>query len=486
MNLELLANILGKCFSALMMLVSLPFLIDGIGPNGYALVGLFAAIQSVLMLLDGGISAAYTKNISKSYYRGDNSLTSALIRQYFYTFFKVSFILFFVSLVLFTYFANSHGDDLRAINIMMSASLSLIFLQIYYQATLCGTGNQVKFNKLYIFFSIMRYPVATFVVLKFGLNVSAYFLLFLIANVIYTSALQLVIKNKFIHHKCQYSDMPEIDENDNLEDKNFKKKMLLLVIMSSLCFQSDKLVLAKFVSSETLGYYSLAFTISSFPMIFTSSFYYYLFPKLVALKASGQMQHYEAEITKNSLFMMIGITSICIYAAAYSKYVLLLFFGNEVLAKEVSDILKYLILGSLIQGVLMIPYCAQLAFGRISYLVSVNVFLGIIMIAAQIFAASYLTPVDVAKCWFTYNVMTLVAIFLNLERITGIKDKLKWIAVGTIFPILICLLTLLLTHFLLNLLVNVNGLFLIILGGMASLLLIAAYAFYMMRHINER
>ncbi|HFG1893493.1 TPA: polysaccharide biosynthesis protein, partial [Vibrio cholerae] len=145
MNRELLANILGKCLSALMMLVSLPFLIDAIGPNGYALVGLFASVQSVLMLLDGGISAAYTKNISNSYSRGDTLLTSALMKQYFFTFLKVSFLLFFVSLVLFNYFASSHGDSLSKINFIMSASLSLIFLQIYYQATLCGTGYQVKF-----------------------------------------------------------------------------------------------------------------------------------------------------------------------------------------------------------------------------------------------------------------------------------------------------------------------------------------------------
>ncbi|HGF7155815.1 TPA: polysaccharide biosynthesis protein, partial [Vibrio mimicus] len=210
------------------------------------------------------------------------------------------------------------------------------------------------------------------------------------------------------------------------------------------------------------------------------------FPKLVVLKASNQMQRYEAEITKNSLIMMVGVTSICIYAAAYSKYVLLLFFGNEVLAKEVSEILKYLILGSLIQGILMIPYCAQLAFGRISYLVKVNVFFGMIMIAAQIYAASYLTPIDVAKCWLAYNIVTLVVIFFNLENITGIESKFKWIALGTFLPILICVLTLLVAHFLLNLLANVNELLIIVPSGIASLLLITAYAFYMMRHIDEK
>lgn len=486
MNRELLANILGKCLSALMMLVSLPFLIDAIGPNGYAIVGLFAAVQSVLMLLDGGISAAYTKNISNSYSRGDNLLTSVLMKQYFITFLKVSFLLFFVSLVLFTYFASSHGDSQSEINIIMSASLSLIFLQIYYQATLCGTGYQVIFNKLYISFSIIRYPVATFVVLHFDLNVFAYLLMFFIANIIYTGVLQLVVKNKFVHYHGQYNGMFEINENANVKDKSFKNKMLFLVVMSSLCFQSDKLILAKFVSSEILGYYSLAFTIASFPMIFTSAFYYYLFPKLVVLKASNQMQHYEAEITKNSLIMMIGITSICIYAAAYSKYVLLLFFGNEVLAREVSEILKYLILGSLIQGILMIPYCAQLAFGRISYLVKVNVFLGMVMIAVQIYAASYLTPIDVAKCWLAYNVVTLVVIFLNLKNITGIENKYKWIAIGTFLPILICVLTLFVTHFLLNVLTNINELLIIVPSGIVSLLLIAAYAFYMMRHIDGK
>lgn len=486
MNRELLANILGKCLSALMMLVSLPFLIDAIGPKGYALVGLFTAMQSVLMLLDGGISAAYTKNISNSYSRGDILLTGSFVRQCFITFLKVSFLLFFVSLFLFTYFANSHGDSLSKINIMMSASLSLIFLQIYYQATLCGTGHQVKFNKLYIAFSIMRYPLATFVVLYFSLNVFAYFLIFLIANVIYTIALQLVVKNKFCHYQSQYNDIFEINEHDNLENKSFKNKMLFLVIMSSLCFQSDKLILAKFVSSETLGYYSLAFTIASFPMIFTSAFYYYLFPKLVELKSSNQMHRYQAEITKNSLIMMIGVTSVCIYAAAYSKYVLLLFFGNEVLATEVSGVLRYLILGSLIQGVLMIPYCAQIAFGRISYLVKVNVFLGIIMIIAQTYAASYLTPIDVAKCWFAYNVIILLLIFINLENVTAIENKFKWIAFSMLIPIFICMLTLLLANFLLKLLSNINELLIIIPIGMMSLLLITTYAFYMMRHIDEK
>ncbi|HFG1893056.1 TPA: lipopolysaccharide biosynthesis protein, partial [Vibrio cholerae] len=320
----------------------------------------------------------------------------------------------------------------------------------------------------------------------FDLDVFAYLLMFFIANIIYTSVLQLVVKNIFVNCQSQYNDMLENNESSNVKDKSFKNKMLLLVIMSSLCFQSDKLILAKFVSSEILGYYSLAFTIASFPMIFTSAFYYYLFPKLVVLKSSNQTQRYEAEITKNSLVMMIGVTSICIYAAAYSKYVLLLFFGDEVLAKEVSEILKYLILGSLIQGILMIPYCAQLAFGRISYLVNVNVFLGVMMIAAQIYAASYLTPIDVAKCWLAYNVVTLVVIFFNLKNITGIENKFKWIAIGTFLPILICVFTLFVTHFLLNVLTNINELLIIVPSGIVSLLLIAAYAFYMMRHIDGK
>ncbi|MEZ9526976.1 lipopolysaccharide biosynthesis protein [Enterovibrio norvegicus] len=487
MNKNLLANIIGKLTSALLMLISLPFLIKAIGTEGYAIIGVFTAIQSVLMLLDGGVSAAYTKKTSELF---SNRTKVCMIRNmelYFLSFFKISIVVFFLSLALFLYFSQFEVANINQINMLMSASLSVMFMQIFYQASMCSTGRQRSFNITLVMFGFIRYPLIAACVIIYELSILSYFVLFLLANIFYIIALhfQTTKTSYFSMLNSLIGNLGGKEEHRSNEDEVFKRNMLLLVIMSSVFYQSDKLILAKFVNAEMLGAYSLAFTIASFPMVFTSAFYYYLFPKLVFLKDFSDKSVYQKETLKNTVFMMVGISSVCIYLAFYSYEVLSIYLGNELLAGEVGKILFYLILGSLLQGILMIPYCAQLAIGKISYLVKLNAVFGISMLVSQVLLAKYSTPNNVALSWLIYNCFVFCGIFKNLKFISDIQRKWHWLLIGVIIPLTIVMATIILCESILNS-VTVNKLLVIIPSGFLSMFLKVIYTVFILRKIDAK
>ena len=62
---NIIANLVGNGWSALITILFVPIYLKYIGAEGYGLIGIFASLQVVLSLLDTGLSTTLNKEIAK-------------------------------------------------------------------------------------------------------------------------------------------------------------------------------------------------------------------------------------------------------------------------------------------------------------------------------------------------------------------------------------------------------------------------------------
>jgi len=62
---NIIANISGTAFTALISIIFVPFYLKYIGAEGYGLIGIFASVQTVLYLLDSGLSTTLNREIAR-------------------------------------------------------------------------------------------------------------------------------------------------------------------------------------------------------------------------------------------------------------------------------------------------------------------------------------------------------------------------------------------------------------------------------------
>ena len=483
MNFKLLSNIAGKGFVALLMLSSLPWLVEAVGPKGYGLIGIYTSVQTILMLFDAGISAGYTRRISGIDTKNESDLFSQILAKYLYLFLKVASVIFITSALAFFYFTYEQYGSGYALPLFMALSVALQFMHIYYQATLSTSGHQVQFNVMYVIFGTLRYPILTSMIALQNMDMASYFSLVTLFSLIYWIMLHttLVRKIKIDFRRLLLKGSRADRNTDN--SSSFNKMMFILILTSSILYQSDKLILSKLSTPEILGFYSLAFTVASFPMIFSSSFYYYLFPKLVSLSIAMNTIDFKREFLNNAVLMISGIGSVCIYVSYFSSDLLSIWLKSENYAREAGDILKYLILGSLIQGILMIPYCAQLALGRLKYIVNLNLILGTCLIISQFTAVLFYDPSTLAKCWLAYNVLLLILIAAKIKTVANLDSKVSWISFGIIIPILTIYAQVRLTDIIIDY-YSADKIVIIIISGAISVFISGLYAYIFLKKNN--
>ncbi|MEX6384856.1 hypothetical protein AB6F61_18465 [Providencia hangzhouensis] len=63
-NLNIIANLIGKLIIAGAAFLAVPIYVNILGKESYSLVSLLTTIQAIFILLDGGISAGYLRQIA--------------------------------------------------------------------------------------------------------------------------------------------------------------------------------------------------------------------------------------------------------------------------------------------------------------------------------------------------------------------------------------------------------------------------------------
>jgi O-antigen/teichoic acid export membrane protein len=170
-----------------------------------------------------------------------------------------------------------------------------------------------------------------------------------------------------------------------------------------LLTQTDKVVLSKVVTLQLFGYYILAGTMADVLYKLITPVNATLFPKFSALAASNEWTALEALYHRSCQLVSTLVVPTAFALAIFGRQLITIWTGNAQLAEGAGTILKVLALGTALNGLVSLPYAAQLAHGWVRLTLMVNIAGLIVMAPLTVLLAVRFGPVGAAFAWVVLN-----------------------------------------------------------------------------------
>lgn len=428
---NILANYAGQGWSALMGLVFIPAYIKLLGMEAYGLIGLFAVLQAWMTLLDMGMSTTLNRETA-SFNEKDKSSAQRLLnilRSFEWICFLLSIaivlIIWLLSSKISTLWLKVESVPLQTITDSIKVMGFIVAARLWeelYKGIIRGLQHQIWLNTVQATFATLRWGGAL-MVLCISTPTLEYF---------FKWQLFISIVGLFTFAYKSYSLLPYSFNTGKFcihsirEIKNFAGGMALITLLSLLLTQIDKLLLSGILPLREFGYYSLASVVAASLMQLILPMNAAVYPKFTELVSTNNKEqltrayHYSCQLLSSIIIPTALILSV------FAKQVLLLWSGDTELIIYVAPILSIMVIGTLLNGFMNIPYMLQLAYGWTSLTVIINSIATIIIVPLILFLVPRFGAIGAAWIWLLLNaVYAFIGIhfmFLRLLR----EQKVDW------------------------------------------------------------
>lgn len=422
MRKPLLYNFSSQAVLALSYIICTPFYLRLLGPEAYGLIGLSLTLQAFTLMLDFGTSGALNKEIAstKSKTPGLGALKNS-IRTLELAFWIFALVLIVIAGLASEYFS---GHWLRATSIAshtlrmavfaMAASVFLQLPSTIYIAALRGLEKHAAVNICIIFGTLIRNFGVIALLVFYKNSIVDFFLWFLFWNLIQAVFLHFLLWKMYLNDGAK----PTLTRKIPARLYELSIGLFLISITSFILMHADKLILSKTIPLEKFSYYSLAATLATGLTIFVSPFFNTLYPRFSSLVATGNSVKLAELYHKSCMLIATILCSAAAVVIIYSDLLISLWTSDINAVVKSSPIVKILAAGTLLNGLMTIPYALQLANNWTSLTLKMNVVGAIVLTPLTWYAANRFGMAGAAYSWLMLNFSyLLIALPLLHNRI---------------------------------------------------------------------
>jgi len=410
----LLASFTGKLIYALASIVSLPLAARTLGAEAVGLVGFFTTLLMVLMVLEGGLTSSVIQRLARLRVTANTGRaqrsSAALINTFLLVFvgvgLAITVILYLVSPLLVSHWLRLDmiaNDDavycLRCMAMFIGLNLPVMLLQGVF------VGNQLQgpLNKLYIPYSLMR-TLGVLLLVGAGVSgggVKSYFTLQVVVQAVYVVSLLVELYRQGglaggrLHSKYIKNGVV------------FSRGVFFISLTSIVTVQYDKVFMSGALGLSEYAYYSLASAIAGFPYIFSSAFNAVLFPRFSGDFRGGKVESIEKIFRAGLVLFALVMTIVCSAVYWFASPLLNMLF-SDFLAAGISRVLPWLLIGTALQSLLIIPFALQMAAGWTSLSFRLNLAAIPVMLISLPYLVKTFGAVGGGYGWLLYNLFSLV------------------------------------------------------------------------------
>jgi O-antigen/teichoic acid export membrane protein len=451
---NILVNYLGNAWTALMGFIFIPIYISYLGIESYGLIGLFIILQGLLSLLDMGLSPTLNREMAR-FRAGVHTPESIgnLLRSVEIVYLLVAVFIFSL---IFSGSSFIASDWLKIQNLemnmviqalkLMGLILAIRWIGIIYRSAITGLQEHVWLTTCMVFFATIR-GIGAIVVLEFiSPTIQAFFIFQ--AAVVLTEVIVLVLKTKLLLPK------PKEPVHFSVESLKhvwkFAGGMMLITFLATLLTQVDKVLLSTLLPLAEFGYFSIAVTIAGILSLLIAPIDRVAFPHFTQLISARNKKEYISQYHKFSQLMTIMIVPATLILSFFSKEVVFLWSHNEVLTNSVAPIMSIWVIGTALNGIMHMPYVAQLSYGWSRLTIVVNAFSIIVIIPLLFYLVPLYGALSAAWIWVGINVgYVLVSITYMHKKILK-KEKWEWYINDLFIPTFLSLAVVILARKLLD------------------------------------
>jgi O-antigen/teichoic acid export membrane protein len=345
-------------------IIFVPVYLRYIGIEAYGLLGFFASFQTVLAIMDVGLSLTLTRELAVRDGVEEKAQESRnLVRTLEIIYWGIAVGLGLLSILLvpaLTDWVNPNDlsrETIQSCFLIMSFALILQFPITFYLCGLTGLQKQVLSSLVTIVFSLFRY-VGAWAVLHFVSPEPQSFFLWQAVS----SGFQVVVMGI-----CLWQILPRTTEAARF-DKNLLTGIWKLItgmggigIVSVLLMQVDKIILVRILPLETFGYYAIAGLVASalYRIIYPIFLAYY--PKLSQLAGKADETVLTLIYHQGCQVMAVIMLPIATMFVFFSNEIIFLWQQDAEIARQTSFLVSLLTIGHALHSLVFIPYALQLA-----------------------------------------------------------------------------------------------------------------------------
>lgn len=413
-----------------MGLAFVPIYIRYLGMESYGLIGIFALLQAGLALLDMGITPTLNREMAR-FNAGARSPQSIrnLLRTLELIGIGVAILICLLILSLSNWLASGWlRIDKLSVDVVSQAIAFMgfvvagRFLEGLYRGALLGLQQQVLFNAVNAFFSTARAVGAVAVLAWASPTIYAYFVWQGIA-----SAGSVIALATLAHRRLPAAPLPSKFSFQELWAVwHFAGRMMATAFLSILLTQVDKILLSRMLDLKTFGYYTLATVVVSVIGLLIAPITQAAYPRFTELVTKGDRHRLSQAYHLSAELVTVLIGAIALMLIFFPENILATWTGDHVIARETAPLLRLLAIGTLLNGLMHIPYMLQLAYGWAGLAVRVNIVAVALMVPTIIWAVPRFGATGAAWAWILLNTgYVLIGIQIMHRRLLP-SDKTIW------------------------------------------------------------
>lgn len=440
MKRNLIANFLGQAWTALMGLVFIPFYIKYLGIEAYGLIGLYAVLQTWLALLDMGMTPTLGREMAR--FRGGGHSNES-IRDLLRT---IELLAIFIAIAVALGVAQGADWIARSwlnvgtlstsvvaeVFVIMGAVIALRFVEGVYRSALVGLQRQVLLNLVTASTATLRWLGAVGVVAFFSQSIQAFFLWQGLVSIVTIAILWL----------ATYQSLPMAMRSAVFSITSlrsvwqFAAGMMGISILSLLLAQVDKVLLAKLLTLPNYGYYTLAAAAAGALYVLISPITQAMFPRLSQLNEVNDEPALVATYHLGAQLSSVLLGSAALVLIVFSSELLELWTQDAELVRQTAPLLSLLALGNLVNGLMWMPYQTQLAYGRTSLTVRMNLIAVLFFVPAILWTVPRFGATGAAWIWIALNAISMIVVIYCMHENILRGERKRWYLQDTLMPVI--------------------------------------------------
>jgi O-antigen/teichoic acid export membrane protein len=415
---NILSGVFSKLISLVLSILFVPIFFKSLGNESYGLIGAMTMILSGLGLMDLGLGNILSKELSQRKASGSLASSHALIVSIEWLYFLIGIIilccLVLMSFLWMPYWFTSHEFSTESISLIFVLISGVIFVQwpiSLYNSGLFGLGKQVQANMYATIFSILKTVGAYGCLLIFGKTIYVFLLWMLFINALNT----LVLWIQFRMALPSYSQPFAFNWHSLKEIKKMTFGFSVLGILVFVMTDVDKLIISKLLTLNAYGLYSLIFVVvTSFQLISTTlknAFFPDIAKDVLAHRPFSKFSRFNF-YTKFFNFIFIPIS---VYLYVFASDILLLWTGDSILSQSLQVAFRWLMLGSMFNGIMYTANNYLLAMERFTFLVKTYALSTLFFLPAVYFLTKNYGLEGACFSWFLLNGILFVLILFAMQ-----------------------------------------------------------------------
>lgn len=428
--LNVIANMVGKAWPALLGILFVPLYIRFMGIEVYGLVGFYATLQGVLGLLDLGISATVLRELARLSV-GDNSAEKQrdLVRTLEVIYWTMALAAGLTVACLAPWIAqywlqaqSLSTETLVSAIRLMGVAIALQFPFAFYQGGLMGLQRQVLVNAVLLVVGTIRAGGAVLILWLVSPNISVFMGWQAVTGLVGSLTVMLILWRTL----PKYERRPGFSLHLFKDLWHFAAAVAANGLIGVALTQTDKLILSHMLSLDKFAYYSLASTVASAVWMLIIPLNNAIFPKLAQLDLKGDREELARLFHVSSQYLSLLMFPVVAVLSMQSQSVLLLWTRDPVIAENARYLVTLLTVGTMINGVASIPAYAASAFGWPQLITKINLLQAVVLIPLTLILTYRYGAIGGAIVWILINCTYILFLLPRFFKKYLTQESSRW------------------------------------------------------------